>query len=283
MIDLSQILFGLFAFCTTCLHFVFEPLRWNKYLQNHLNPVQSGVLNSVFYATALASYMAPFKLGLPFRIYFIKKYLEMPAINAVSWQAVDSALSIAIWTICGALSAIMLSMKFIPIGINASSLAVPAIIFAITAVSLVFAFRSHLVTFFVGLDDIRRRTDFLAPTLILLTDVLSYGIRHVFIAVMFGISGVSYIFIAAAGIFSIFTGMLSGLPMGLLGYDAMLSVLLIANGVSPIMVAKIILANRLMTIVAAVILGVPAFAKLGFGNNIMSIFKKIRSIASGRN
>ncbi|KRB39514.1 hypothetical protein ASD82_10915 [Rhodanobacter sp. Root179] len=84
------------------------------------------------------------------------------------------------------------------------------------------------------------------------------------------------------GIIATFAGIVSGLPMGLVGYDATLVALLTLVGVPPEQALLIALINRALNLASAAMLGIPAAMRLGLGSSVGSIIRKFREIAHDR-
>ena len=113
-------------------------------------------------------------------------------------------------------------------------------------------------------------------------DVLGYGLRHVLIAVAFGLDPLLWSSWATMGIVATFAGIISGMPMGLLGYDATLTLLFNTLGTNPMQIALVLVCNRGMSLAAASVLGFPAAHRLGLGGGIIRLWRRFREIAGGK-
>jgi uncharacterized membrane protein YbhN (UPF0104 family) len=113
-------------------------------------------------------------------------------------------------------------------------------------------------------------------------DVLSYGLRHAMLLLLVTDNFRDMWIGGSIGIIATFAGIVSGLPMGLVGYDATLFALLTLVGVRPEQALLIALINRALNLAAAAMLGIPAAMRLGLGSSVGSIIRKFREIAHDR-
>ena len=85
----------------------------------------------------------------------------------------------------------------------------------------------------------------------------------------------------AIGIVATFAGIVSGLPMGLVGYDATLVALLALVGVPLDQALLVALVNRGLNLGAAALLGVPATLRLGLGSGFWMVLRRLREMGHG--
>jgi uncharacterized membrane protein YbhN (UPF0104 family) len=117
---------------------------------------------------------------------------------------------------------------------------------------------------------------------ILMADVFSYGLRHALLCLLIMGDAKDMIVSAAIGIMATFAGIISGLPMGLVGYDATLVALFAVIGIHPEQALLIAVTNRALSLVSAALLGIPAAMRLGLGSTVGSIIRRIREVANAR-
>ena len=271
--------FGAGALAVTAAHFFAEPMRWRlSYLPNEAAPAST--IRDVFLCASLASYILPFKLGVPLRVLLVRHFAGVKLADIGVLIAADSILTLSVW---GAFT-----MAGWGVGRGAmaaywpSSWTLPAMLGLVLAVLVAASFsriRSSGFSFLVLLK--RDPMRLVLAILIMTFDVMGYGLRHALFAAAVGVDPSLLFGCAVAGVVATFAGMLSGMPMGLLGYDAALLVLFTLQGVGPGETAVVIILNRAMSILCAVALGMPAASRLGLGRGVLEITRKLRSMASG--
>src|SRR5690606_38468616 len=117
-------------------HFYAEAFRWwVVWLRPKANWVQ---VRDVFNATALGSYLLPFKLGLPLRLLMISRYAGLSHLSTTGTMALDSATSLVIWSAFGLALGGHVAFSTVPI--------VPVLVSAIAGVLVVGA----ALTFWAG-------------------------------------------------------------------------------------------------------------------------------------
>ena len=136
-----------------------------------------------------------------------------------------------------------------------------------------------MATFASELTRVPKRIGF--ALVIAVIDVLSYGLRHALLAIALGLDPSLWMTWSALGIVATFAGIASGMPMGLIGYDATLILLFSASGAAPAEAALVVASNRGLSLVTAAILGAPAAHRLGLGTGVVGFLKKLKEMASG--
>src|ERR1700712_4568579 len=83
------------AFLATVLHFYAEPLRWQRYYLGSADRWRS--VRDLFMSTSLASYLLPFKLGLPLRLVLCARVLQRPNGEIGLIMAIDAMITLLVW------------------------------------------------------------------------------------------------------------------------------------------------------------------------------------------
>lgn len=268
----------------TVAHFIMEPLRWNRcYQPVDCSPAGHKGVRDALFCTALATYILPFKLGIPLRIFLLRRHGELSLHFLGVVIALDGLVSLSAWAVVAASCAWLAALHWSPpwylwLVICASALACVAAVTVRRAIGL--RLLQRLREALALLDSPWRRIGLSA--VILLVDVLSYGLRHAMLLLL--VTGdFRHIWIGGSiGIIATFAGIVSGLPMGLVGYDATLVALLTLVGVPPEQALLIALINRALNLASAAMLGIPAAMRLGLGSSVGSIIRKFREIAHDR-
>lgn len=272
------------AFLASGAHFLLEPLRWNRcYLRDaQFDPLRQKIRDALF-VTALATYLLPFKLGIPLRIVLLKRSAHIPAATSSLFIAADGGISLIVWCAGAAIAVWLAALSWHP----------PQLVWILLAAGIlagtVFAlypgaWRSKLAARLGPLTQLlsNGRAAVLAATGIVLADVVSYAIRHFFLIIAV-LGGVEHAWVGAAiGVVATFAGIASGLPMGLIGYDATLVGLLSADGVSVEHAVSIALLNRAMNISTSMLLGFPAAFRLGLGSGFGAVIGHLRKLRDDR-
>lgn len=264
-------------------HFWLEPLRWNRcYLPSEYRVDRWANVRDALFSTALATYLLPFKLGIPLRMVLLGRYAGLSAQFTGMLIAVDGMLSLIAWSSLAAASLWLTALHWQPPAI-VWVLAVAMIASLIIALVVLGHLRSRwlqrLREAFLLIESPWRRIT--TATLVLLGDVFSYGVRHALLVLL--VTGDPHLMLitAAIGIVATFAGIISGLPMGLLGYDATLIGLLALVGVQLDHALLVALINRALNLTAAILLGLPATYRLGLGSGLRAILRKLREMAHG--
>lgn len=272
------------CFFVTAGHFFMEPLRWNKCYQPRCCSAteRRGVRDALF-CTALATYVLPFKLGIPLRILLLRRHggLTLHFLSVV--MALDGLIVLCVWAAVTAACASFATLHWsLPRYLWATMFA-GAMACAVVAVvwrRLGLDVWRKLHDAWVMLDGIWRRIGW--SIVILVADVVSYGLRHSLLLLLVTGSPDKLLLGGSIGIIATFAGIVSGLPMGLVGYDATLVALLAFAGVSPEQALLIALINRALNLACSIVLGIPAAMRLGFGLGVRSIIRKFREIANDK-
>lgn len=273
------------ALFTTIIHFYMEPLRWRfSYLPGGTLVATAKQVRDALFCTALASYVLPFKLGIPLRIALLRREagLGLHFIGVVI--AFDGLISLSVWSAWAALCVWIAALHWkVPwyvwmVGITA----VCALAAAPALHSRLRGRRADQSRAAIALLDAPGRRGMVAGA-IAVVDVFSYGLRHAML-VWLATGNPDLIVIGGAiGVVATFTGIVSGLPMGLVGYDASLIALLAGAGVGLDQALAVALINRGLNLASAAILGVPAGARLGLGAGVAPILRKLRELSRGEN
>jgi uncharacterized membrane protein YbhN (UPF0104 family) len=272
------------AWMVTLLHFVMEPWRWRlAYLPAPENRDRWKKVRDSLYCTAFATYLLPFKLGLPLRVALLRgsARLELRYIGAV--LALDGLISLAAWSLLAAVCVWVAALRWQPPtyvwvagALGAAGLGAILLLRRNLRGRLLARWREAMAAF------ARPWLRIAKASFIVTLDILSYGIRHALLVFLVTGNPADLLPGAAIGIVATFAGIVSGLPMGLLGYDATLVALLGFIGVPVEHALFVALINRGLNIGSAVLLGVPASARLGMGSRIPSILAKLRELAHGK-
>jgi len=267
----------------TLSHFLMEPWRWLAcYLPALKETAARGRLRDTFFATALASYLLPFKLGIPLRLGLLHRQSGLAIRFLGVIIAIDGAVSALVWAVITATAAWVLAVHWSP----PWYLLVAGSAIVVLGAILLRAQKGgraivHIKEALLQLD--RPLIRLLKATSILSMDVLSYGVRHAALLVLITGEPSRALLGALAGIVATFTGIISGLPLGLVGYDATLIALLSLSGISTSQAVAVVLFNRLLNLGCAALLGLPAAIRLGLGSGIVSIMRKMREMGGGKN
>ena len=256
-------------------HYFAEPARWRIYLRHH-PAAQWPALFHVFSLTAFVGYVVPAKLGLPLRIFLLRRRIGLPLGEVAALLGVDGAATYLTWALA--------SVAALPWAAGIGSTTSSRLLLG-TATILAFAlvmglsFRA-LPAMLRGcgsaagrlsrclssvLDAVRSaasRRVLAAAAGITAIDILGHTLRHWILLVMIGHPLPLPVAFAAACI-GIFAGMASLMPMGLGGYDITLVLILGLNGVPVADGVAIALANRLANLAVASPLGLWSGTVLG--------------------
>lgn len=272
------------AWMVTLLHFVMEPWRWRlAYLPASENRDDWKKVRDSLYCTAFATYLLPFKLGLPLRVALLRgsARLDLRYIGAV--LALDGLISLAVWSLLAAACVWIAALRWQPptyvwVAGALGAAGLGAILFFRRSLRgrLAARWRDAMAAF------VRPWLRIAKASVIVVLDILSYGVRHALLVFLVTGNLANMLPGAAIGIVATFAGIVSGLPMGLLGYDATLVALLGVAGVPVEHALFVALINRGLNIGSAVLLGVPASARLGMGSRIPSILARLKELAHGK-
>ncbi len=269
----------LIALALTVGHFYAEPARWRL---AYVREKSWQSTRDLFFATSLASYLLPFKLGIPLRLVLSSRVLAIGASRLATVVAIDTAVTLAAWgsiaLVAGGKSAVDL-LSGVALRSQTLWVAGGAVALALLALCL-GRVRRAVYTLWTSVRESPKEV--VAALALAMIDVLSYGPRHAAIAIAIGLSPDRWGVWASCGIVATFAGIASGMPMGLVGYDATLMLLLGATGVDSSQALIIVAINRVMSIASAVLLGLPAAYRLGLGGGMVAVFRRMREMARGR-
>ena len=268
------------AFVCTAAHFYAEPLRWRL---AYLNERSSwAVIKDVFLFTSLASYVLPFKLGVPLRIGLVAQFISLGLSNVGIIMAMDGVAMLLVWLLAVASIG---GRSVLPL-VSSDDLRwvlVLSIVVGCVAFFCVLKFdrlRSAVGTFSRSLKRAPKSMSIAAS--IFAVDIAIYGARHSLIATGVGLDPTEWLSWALLGITATFAGIVSGMPMGLVGYDAALVLLYGSVGASPVEAGLVAVINRGMSLMAATLLGLPASRRLGFGRNVSVLYRRLREMTRAR-
>ncbi len=279
------IIWGLLSYLFGFFHFLAEPYRWFIYTRKTSNNTFKSFFN-IFSFTALASYMLPFKLGLPFRIYLLQKVKNMNAGTVMALLVLDGLIYYVGWGIAalvgiiyGATTYLNITQLIVLTCLGLIGIVLFWIIFKKYSSSLPDKLLAKIEKIKQSLSVIRelKKSQYIASFVVVATDISSQVFRHYTIFMMLGVS-ISLTQVAVIVCISIFTGIISMMPMGLVGYDATFILLAQQAGVPMEQALLIPLINRFISLSLSGLLGVWGALKLGY--NPLKGIKQIRSLLS---
>lgn len=244
------------AFALVMVHYIAEPLRW-RVLFPGTAPMTTWV--SVFGLTALVSYVLPFKLGIPLRVYFLRLKMQLSLASVTGAMGLDALIYYGGWLLAGASGFVLLARRIslfdVPLaavvavsvlGVLAGAWVVPRMLRAIRRFDLHYRITAVLAQFTPA------RIALIGS--IVMADILCQLLRHGALAQALDIP-VGVIAIGALTAFAILAGLLIFTPMGLGGYDAIMLAGLVQFGAPFSSALILVLLNRLLTIAAAALIG----------------------------
>ena len=269
------------ALSLVVFHFLLEPARWSFYLSKQVKQNAEILFPQcfkIFSVTALTTYTLPLKLGIPIRMYLFKRILHLDLTQSLQLVTVDAIFVLGCWL----LVSLPVAVLFIPSFQEFTGLIELLIILAgLGSVALVLILKTNkfqnLIARFSKLDwkALMGSPAALAiPIAFVLTDIASYGFRHMFLieAMQIDIHWATLFWI---GILATFVGIASTLPLGLGAYDATL-VLLLASHAVPAETSILIAAlNRILNFTVSLILG--ALASIGMGMDVEQMSNEIKA------
>ena len=270
------------AFGVTLFHFLMEPMRWRAaYLPASGKEVNPKPVRDVLYCTSLATYLLPFKLGIPMRMSMLRHMADLDLSFVTAILAFDAVVSLCVWTAAAMLAAWFTALhwqfdRVVWLGAGGIVIAIALMMVTRKWLATEILRRWHAVTGLIR--NLRRSVG--VSGLILAGDVGSYWLRHALLIFLTTGSVRMMAVGGAAGVMATFAGIVSGMPMGLVGYDATLIALLGAAGVRMDQALAVAVINRGLTFAAAVAVGVPAGIRLGLGINMSSTLRGLREIGN---
>ena len=264
----------------TLIHFLAEPLRWQVYLGGGIIKRCVSFFH-IFSCTAFLSYVLPAKLGLPLRYWLIVRQQNLQASTVGLFMAIDGALGLLLWAVSSLVLGwglvYSMAVKYIPIRDTDSWIVF--IVAGLLSLGLAWfsgrkrwgSWRSKLE---IGLSQVRLM-QLAQATFLFVLDIGGYIARHAAILAALSAPFIGWQEIASVTVLSIFSGFLCMLPMGLVGYDAVIVLLLRQYGISVEIAVMVPLINRSSNLLLSAILGVPSVLKLGLATSSKSVAKMI--------
>ena len=257
------------------IHFFAEPMRWQIYLSGW-ERISHRLLWQIFCLTAFLSYSLPMKMGIPVRIFLLKKRCQLDLTSITAILVLDGLIYYGGWML-SALVGIYLLIE-LNILIDAQISMIHLLLAALILMALGFLARRRLGTLaFVrrGTEKIRDKFSQLLTIIdridlrriliagaIVLADIISNVLRHWALLAMLGYDlAWDTLFVITS--VSIFAGLASLMPAGLGGYDAVLVLLLVKSSIPLEAAILVTVFNRMGTILVSAVLGVIAGYQLG--------------------
>ena len=287
LLQFSTAVQGAGILCTVLLHFAMEPLRWAVYLGREARGTFCPLV-CIFSSTAFFSYVLPAKLGIPLRFWLITKSLRVSAGAVGGLMAADSALAMSAW----AFASIVMGGEFaFRVGTEC--------IRSLRHGALPWWMLSAMLIVLIAMIAWRRKVSRILKQLkaplsslgmsqvvcvtgLFALDIASYVLRHAIILDMLSAPDLGWSTISAVTVVSIFMGFISMMPMGLVGYDATIILLLTQSGVDMGTAALVPVINRAANLLVSGITGVPSAFKLKLGLNLRDLRRKATEATDGR-
>ena len=259
-------------FFSMFIHYLLEPLRWYFYI-GKVYKLNYKRMFSIFSLTALVSYLLPMKMGLPIRIFLLRTKAGMSFIQSSSILIVDGLINYSCWGIATTISLVLLIkhdlFKINFVFIVVVLIAVLTIYFIWKKSRAVIPINVNINTEKIGnkKNSIRHLisnlnlSTILKSMLVMPIDIGSHVVHHWAIFSMLGIN-LEWSAVFTITTVSIFTGLISMMPMGLGGYDAMLILLLTQYSIAPEHAISIAIINRLTSFCISIFTGIYGGVKL---------------------
>ena len=254
--------------CAMFVHFLSEPLRWFFYIGKLFNLGYNRIF-SIFSLTALVNYLLPMKMGVPTRIFLLRNKAGVGIMQCSALLILDGIINYACWGLTAATSMYLL--------VNRESINADFTIIAVASVLIILLLagvwnKRRLVMPNRTCDEndetrINNKGSvkylissmehriLLKSFLVMPVDIGSHIVHHWAIFSMLGINlEWSAVFVITT--VSVFTGLISMMPMGLGGYDAMLVLLLTHFSVAPEFAISVAIINRLTSLFISIITGI---------------------------
>lgn len=220
---------------------------------------------NIFSLTSMISYTLPLKMGLPARIYLLNKKADLKLLHISTLLVVDGLINYLCWGVVSVGSLFLISRMDL-VDKNILLFFILSILFLFLCLML-WKRKDKLTARFTNSgkseDPSGSLKDFIATlgpgilaaaVVVMLLDICSHAFRHWAIFSMLDISlELQVIFVITT--VSLFTGILSMMPMGLGGYDGMLIFLLIQFSVPAEYAVGIALINRITSLTISIVLG----------------------------
>lgn len=259
-------------------HFLIEPMRWQIYLGSDKR-YKPTLLYRIFFCTAFLTYLLPAKLGLPIRYWLLTRHLHLAGSATAVYMAMDSTLNILIWTAASLLlggglvySAIIQHLpssgQFIGTGIGATLAVLVMYRLGHKWIDILWA---RLRT---ALAEIKLYWLTLVSGLFLF-EIAGFVLLHAAILAALSAPFIGWQALATATVLSMYAGYLTMLPMGLVGYDASIVILLSQYGIGMESAILVPLIYRAAILLISVALGLPSTLKLGLKLDVKAIAAKV--------
>jgi len=247
--------------CFTLPHFLNEPLRWWVWMRGRRPRLTLTRTYHTLSVVALASYIAPVRVGIPARFVFFKRLLAMEHSTIASIMVVDALCAYGTWSVVAA-AGVFLVLPHVGLRFPLAA----ALSAGIGVLLLIGRRRSwmqcgtvrRLADQFVGLTVAQGAVN----TLLVACDVVCEGVRHLLILAAFGID-VSVVTVTLVTAMSVFAGFVSLMPLGLGAYDFSMAFLLGMVGVPREAAIAVPLINRAVTMGVGITLGAVSAGHLG--------------------
>jgi uncharacterized protein (TIRG00374 family) len=246
------------------VHFFLEPLRWHIYVSK-LFKLDYKRIFSIFSLTALVSYLLPMKMGIPTRIFLLRIKAKINIVQSTSLLMLDGIINYTCWGIAAAVSLCLIIKQ----DLFKNSLASFVALSIIVLLFLYFIWKKRQLIFPAELRKVINDNNggvkqlissidhplIFKALLIMPIDIGSHIVHHWAIFSMLGINlEWSAIFVITT--VCVFTGLISMMPMGLGGYDAMLILLLTQYSIEPEYAISIAVINRLSSLAISFATGI---------------------------
>lgn len=255
-------------------YYLFEPARWILYCKN-VKPTKAKNIFSVFGISALANYILPFKLSIPTKFFLIKKETDLKPLTILLIFTFDGATYYLFWVIfsitLGHNHLKYILDSFSP-SFNIHSYSCLISFFAVLFLSFLFFVyfkaRSNLLSKLAKLKNsiaffssLSRKNKFFILN-IMWVDILFHILSHQIVFSMLNIK-LNILETASITVLSITAGLLSMMPMGIIGYDATMFLILNSYYDTNIEICFLVpLLIRISNIIACFILGCVGGASL---------------------
>ena len=263
------------------IHFLIEPARWIIYTKIK-NKQQAITFFYIFSATAFFSYIMPAKLGIPIRLWLIKKYQQLKVGVIGLFILVEQTFTMVYWTIAslllgGNIAIIIILENIERIKKQITPIIIVFVIIIVVALLIVSWFkRSLLIRGGRAVISALSLSQINIIAALYIMDIFSYVVRHFIILLLLGKNDLPFLTVAPIAVISIFAGFISAMPMGLGGYDATIVFFLTKQGMSLKAAILVPVINRAANLLISALIGIPSAYKLGVGLNIKTLMKKVR-------
>jgi len=264
-------------FLAVGIHFLAEPMRWTLYTYA-TQGIQLKRPIQIFCFTALLTYLLPFKMGLPARIYLLSKKMSLSLSDITAHMALDGFLYYGFWALSALFGLSYLALTgVLPTEFSSHSWLAIGIMTGIMFISIAARkwkkpsssaqdsesttnrkFSSRVwstSTKILATCNSHSRRILLSASGIVVLDICSHILRHWALFSMINVE-LSLAVIAALTCISIFVGLASMMPMGLGGYDLSLALLLAQFGIPWETSLLVPIINRVGNISFSVLVGV---------------------------